>query len=205
VLPLEAENGPERPSNFGGHDQGAERFVVDRHSNYWFERCNFGGLGGSGNMAVRRRAFELCRGFDERIGPGRALMACEDLQLLFSLVERGYCVVYSPDAVVHHPEPESLEDQRAKYLKTLAASAGYMTLLFLEQGRYRDALIRYAASWLKRERRPWRVGTAGPGLRLAPRWRELLACLHGPLLCAHTLLQAGANEPAAVLHEGKQG
>ena len=49
-------------------DCGDERRAVDRQEPAWFEMANFGGVGDGGNMAFRRRAFDIWPGFHERLG-----------------------------------------------------------------------------------------------------------------------------------------
>lgn len=167
---------------------GAERLTVDRQTPYWFERANFGGVGIGMNMAFRRQAFSQWPGFDERLGRGSRLPGCEEHYAFFALLDRGYRVVYTPEAVVRHPAPPTLQELRARYLRTLAASAAYLLLLVVEQPRYRRAALRYAWETLTGSPRAWRATAAQKTPRIAPRWRVVLACLFGFILYARSRL-----------------
>jgi cellulose synthase/poly-beta-1,6-N-acetylglucosamine synthase-like glycosyltransferase len=179
----------------GGLDLGEERLALDRQTPLWFERSNFGGIGGTASMAFRRRAFDVWEGFNERLGRGTILDGGEEPYAFFSLIERGYRVVYAPRAVVYHSAPESVEELRAGHLKVFTDAVAYMTLLFFEHPRYRGVLLKFLAAWFRGDPRSWRGYGTGPRPRLVPRWRELLACLPGPIhyvrsLLAHKLSRA---------------
>ena len=182
ILPLKVTTEAERLfASRGGFDLGQEQRSVDRHTLHWFEMANFGGLGSEANMAFRHSAFEVWPGFNDRIGYGTPLPGCSGPYAFFLLIERGYRVVYTPRAVVYHPYPQTLEDLHARHLKSFAAIAGYMTLLFFEHPRYCGDLMKYLAGWFRGYPRSWRgQGVAFPP-RIVPKWRELLACLPGPI------------------------
>ena len=189
ILPLQVVTEAERLfASRGGFDSGEEQRSVDLHTRHWFEMTNFGGLGSEANMAFRRSAFDIWPGFNERIGYGTPLPGGGGPYAFFSLIERGYRVVYTPRAVVSHPSPQTLEALRSRHRRTLAASAGYCTLLFFEHPSYRGAVVRFLAGWFSSTPRVWRGQGAGPRPRIVPRWCELLACLPGPLLYARALL-----------------
>ena len=60
---------------------------------------------GSGNLAVRRAAFEAVGGFDER------LEACEDVQLCQAVRQAGWRVVSEPGLdSIHHGDPRTLSE-----------------------------------------------------------------------------------------------
>lgn len=68
-------------------------------------------------LAVRRRAIELCGGFDETLRFG------EDVDLVWRLVATGWSVRYEPRAVVSHPPRSSLRSwarQRFEYGRSAA-------------------------------------------------------------------------------------
>jgi len=166
----------------GGFDCGPRRRVVHRHTPAWFEIASFGGIGNGGGMAFRRPAFDFWEGFHEHMGPGTLLNSGEEHYAFFSLIDRGYKVIYTPQAVVRHPYPRTPRDLRARYRRELAASTAYITLLFAEEPRYRRAIIRYVFEALRGRRRTWRSNSARPRQRLVPGWHVLLARLSGPLL-----------------------
>jgi cellulose synthase/poly-beta-1,6-N-acetylglucosamine synthase-like glycosyltransferase len=176
-------------ASLGGFDGGAEERVVDCLNPIWFELANFGGIGDGGNMAFRRRAFEVWPGFDERLGRGTPLHGAEEHYAFFALIDRGYRVVYTPQAVVAHPYPYRLQDLQARHLKDLTAAAGYMTFLFFEEPRYRYRILKYLGEWLRGDTRAWRGAVVTyPRPRIVPRWRMALAWLSGPLRYAQVRL-----------------
>jgi cellulose synthase/poly-beta-1,6-N-acetylglucosamine synthase-like glycosyltransferase len=192
TLPLSIETDAERLfARLGGFESGGEeRLAVDRQSPFWFERANFGGIGNGGNMAFRRRAFDLWPGFEERLGRGAIVFAGEEDHAFFTLIDRGYRVVYTPHAVARHPVPRTMPELRAFLLRNLSAATAYMTFLFVEEPRYRWAVIRYVAEALRGKRRAWRPPLPGtqPYPRVIPRWRALLAYLSGPALYVRSCL-----------------
>lgn len=164
--------------NFGG----LEQLVVDRGNPCWFEMANFGGIVPGGNMAFRRKAFDLWPGFNERLGRGTILHGGEEQHAFFSLIARGYRAVYTPRAVVVHQSFYTKQEIRTFYLKDLAASTAYMTLLFSEEPEYRRSLIKYISEALRGKSRTWRAENTGFNPRMVPRWRKLCAWLSGPWL-----------------------
>jgi GT2 family glycosyltransferase len=56
----------------------------------------------TGNMAIHRSALAAVGGFDERLGPGTHFPAAEDNDLGLRLLEAGYRIVYTPEAVLYH-------------------------------------------------------------------------------------------------------
>ncbi len=167
---------------------GPERLSVDAGTPHWFERANFGGLGVGRNMAFRRQVFERWPGFDERLGRGAVLDGCEEHKAFFEMIDLGYRVVYTPAAIVSHPPPASFTELRRNHLGHLTASTAYWILLLAEQPRYRKATLSYLRQALTGTRRSWRSPHATPRSRIAPWWRDMLACLAGPLLYARTRL-----------------
>jgi len=167
---------------------GQQRKVIDLQTPHWFEIANFGGIGTGGNLALRRQAFNVWPGFDERLGRGAPLPGSEEHHAFFELIDRGYRVIYTPQAVLWHPCPRTWDELRTRYLKMVASAAGYITLLFVEEPRYWRATLRYVGGVLKGTSRTWR----SPGLtsrpRIVPRWRALLACLLGPALYVRSSL-----------------
>ena len=53
-------------------------------------------------LAMRREAALRIGGFDEAIGPGTSLGACEDGEFAYRALRAGYAVAHVPDAVVVH-------------------------------------------------------------------------------------------------------
>jgi len=184
ILPIEETQAPDIRAWRAGLDCGAERRAVDRDTPHWFEMANFGGVGDGGSMAIRRAAFEHWPGFHERLGRGALVNGGEEHHAFFSLVDRGFRVVYTPHARVRHPFPGTAADLRRRQLRDATAAAAYMTLLFVEEPRYRRRVLSYVAGWLGGARRTWRANRVPAASRLAARWRMLAAYGAGPLLYA---------------------
>ena len=165
-----------------------ERRIVSRETPLWFELANFGGIGLGGNMAFRRAVFAFWPGFDLRLGRGTPLHGHEEHHAFFSLIDRGYRVVFTPRAVVRHPDPPTTEAVRKRRLKDLAASTAYITFLFVEEPRYRREVVRYVVQAIRGKRRAARLPV--PGTQLYPRTvspgRTFLAYLSGPFLYARS-------------------
>lgn len=184
VLPLGIEREEDRlfavigGACFGGE----ERRAVDRQTPFWFELANFGGIGLGMNMAFRRAAFGMWQGFDERLGRGAILYGCEEHHAFFSLLDRGYRIVYTPAAVVRHPSPPTLQRVREHHLNALAASVAYTTRLFFEEPRYRRATLRYVVEALRGAPRTWRAETLPSRSRVVSPWWNLFALLLGILV-----------------------
>ncbi len=132
----------------------------------WFGLANFGGLGDGNNLALRRSVFERWAGFDERLGRGARMRGGEDHFALFELIERGFTVVYTPDAVVRHPYPESMEELRRDLADRRTDVAAYATFLFFERPRHRGDLVRFVVGHVRGTRCSWRVDAKGPRPRI---------------------------------------
>jgi glycosyltransferase involved in cell wall biosynthesis len=164
-------------------DRGTARLAVDRDTHRWFELTNFGGMGSGGNMAFRRSAFDIWPGFDVRLGRGAVISGGEEHRAFFSLVDRGYRIVYTPEAVVRHPPATSLAEVQARHLGNRAAAVAYMALLLAEEPRYRRATLKYFAEGMLGRRRSWRL-RASEQSGIASRAVDLIAGTRGLLMCA---------------------
>ena len=147
ILPLGG-----RPDSFRFRDNGAQRQVLNQSTPEWFEKTAFGGLAKGGNMAVRATAFRDWPGFDPRLGRGAPLLAGEENYAFLSLVDRGFSVVYTPDAVVRHPDPETAVELGSHQLQGLSQLGLYIGFLF-DQTQHRRDLIRYVLSRIGGHRR----------------------------------------------------
>ncbi len=174
-----------------------QRRRVDSRTPAWFELANFGALG-DGNMAFRRAAFDLWPGFDERLGRGGPLHGGEEHHAFFSLIDRGYAVVYTPAAVVRHPLPATASQLRARCLMELRATAAYVAMLWSEEPRHRGRLLRFVAEGMLGRRRSWRDPATRLPESMVPRWRALLAMFSGPLLYRRARAARNCDEAVAV-------
>ena len=168
-----------------GAERGRRR-VVDRETPGWFEIANFGEMGDESNMAFRRSAFDVWPGFDERLGRGVLLDGGEGHDAFFTLIERGYRIVYNAEAVIRHPEPGTLQEQRSRHLRVMATTTAYVTYLAVEHPSCRRALASYLFDRLRGTARPWMNQPARTGARLAPRWLTLLTMSSGPWIYLHS-------------------
>jgi O-antigen biosynthesis protein len=142
----------EQPNSIRFLDSGTDRHVLDTSVPEWFEITAFGGLAKTGNMAIRSSVFRDWPGFDVRLGRGTPLLAAEDNHAFLSLVDRGFSVVYTPEAVVRHSDPETITELRALHLQCLKQIGLYIGFL-LDQPRYRGEVIRYVLSRIGGRRR----------------------------------------------------
>ena len=206
ICPLNAKTEDDQVGAWiGGLDLcGQERRTADRGTPLWFGLSNFGGIGDGGNMAFRRQAFDVVPGFDERLGRGVILNGGEEHYAFFSLIDRGYRIIYTPFAIVRHPFPTGLKELRARHFKAKAASTGYLTLLFVEQPEYRCAVVRYAFEALLGIPRPWHQQQRKHRPRIISPLKIILAYLLGPLLYVWTRLvhRDGHREIASVASNG---
>jgi GT2 family glycosyltransferase len=74
----------------------------------------------SNNMGLRREIIEVVGPFDERLGGGTHFQTAEDNDLAFRILEAGFQIRYSPEAVVYHRAWRSRSDYHA-----LSWSYGY--------------------------------------------------------------------------------
>jgi GT2 family glycosyltransferase len=92
-------------------------------------------IGAGANMAVRREAFELVGGFDERLGAG-ATGCSEDSELWYRLLAAGFECRYQPTSIVfhyHRRDQASLHRQAHDYIR------GHTAALFVQFARFRHA------------------------------------------------------------------
>jgi cellulose synthase/poly-beta-1,6-N-acetylglucosamine synthase-like glycosyltransferase len=156
-----------------------EPLVVDKNTPYWFEICGFGGIGPGCNMAIRRTAFEVWPGFHERTGRGTPIHGGDEQYAFFSLVDRGFRVAYTPQALVRHPFPPTMETLRRRYLGDLTASTAFFTMLLVEEAGHRRRTLRYLWEAIRGKERTWR-GTVKERPRLVSPVRYALALVIGP-------------------------
>ena len=139
------------------HVRRDQRLEVSQQTFRWVELTSCGGVG-DGNMAFRRSAFLGWPGFDERLGMGTLLEGNEEHKALFEMVAKGHRVIYTPEAVIRHPHPASLENLRARYYKELSASRGYLMMLLVEYPQYRRDLVSYLLRGRSDAGREWLAG-----------------------------------------------
>ncbi|MCC5636470.1 glycosyltransferase [Nostoc sp. CHAB 5844] len=91
-------------------------------------------MGGSGNMAVRRRVFDWLDGFDERLGAGNKAAGCsEDSEFCYRLLAEGFLCRYEPKAVAYHyhrQDMTNLKQQVYSYMR------GHVAALLIQYEKY---------------------------------------------------------------------
>jgi glycosyltransferase involved in cell wall biosynthesis len=158
----------------GGTPGGPVHLRMDTRMPDWFSRILLGHIGANGsNLAFRRGPF---KGFDARIGPGRPISGGEENVALLQIAVDGGLLVYSPDAIVYHDYPRTIEELRPRYLTASANTAAVLLLVFMEVPRLRGEALRLV----------WRlVRPRSSGARSVPeggvvaRGRALLWALRG--------------------------
>lgn len=179
-------------------DLGQAAITLDRTHRLWFEMACFGGIGRGCNMAFRRSIFDLSDVFDERLGKG--VLANGDEHRAFGhLVAHGYAVRYTPQAVVRHPIPQTIDELREQYLQSLCDLTGYATFLFVATP-FRWKVMKYVVEAVLGTKRTWRRDTEGVPRHLVPRWRMLVAYAEGVWEClrSHTRLRHQSHVPATI-------
>ena len=200
VAPLAANPAFDRLYELAGFaGLGNNRMVVDRDTPGWFEKVNFLPFGAGANLAIRRSAFQLWGGFDQRLGLGTPVPGYEEQHAFLQLIDLGFRLVYSPEACVIHRSPErSAEELRRRGLRRMQASAAYLTLLLVEEPQHRREVLQYLRRKLTATRSNTRDGAAGLDI---PLLRRFLARLQGPWLYFKSRSQSRstiANVPAGL-------
>jgi len=163
------------------------RLVVDRNTPSWFDICGFGGIGSGCNMAIRRKAFEVWPGFNERTGRGTPVYGGDEQYAFLSLVSLGFRAAYTPFAVVRHPFPPTMEVLRSRHLKDLTASTAFFTMILVEEPEHRGSTMRYLWEAMKGTERTWR-GNTPRHPRIVSRVRGAAALAFGPFRYLQSLL-----------------
>lgn len=147
--------------------RGPQRFEIDRSCRQWFERTNFGGIG-DGNYAIRRSALLKIQGFDERLGRGSIIDSSEEHYVFFKLVDNGSKIVYSPEAIVFHPDQTR---DRGLLRKEMADAAAYAAFLAWHHPTRAWRVIKYFCEGVFHTRRWWRASKPSQIISLSSRDR----------------------------------
>ena len=166
--------------------------VVDTETPFWFEICGFGGIGAGCNMAIRRTAFEVWPGFNERTDRGTPIYGGGEQHAFLSLVSRGFRVSYTPHAIVRHPYPPTRDRLRSRHLRDLTASTAFFTMMLVEEPAHRRSTLRYLWEALRGTERTWR-GTSAEQPRIVSPMRSAVALAFGPVRYLQSLLPDGSS------------
>ena len=177
-------------------DVGPQPIRLHRSLPLWFEMACFGGIGNGNNMAFRRQVFEWWTGFDEKLGRGALVSSGEEHRAFAHLVESGCTVVYTPDAIVRHRVPQTLEEHRDQYIRSRSDLAAYAVYLLLDT-RHRWRITKYLAEAALGTRRTWRFRTEVVPPNLVSRRSLLRAYVTGACTCLWGLLRSDPRPNAS--------
>jgi GT2 family glycosyltransferase len=91
-------------------------------------------------MAVRRSILADVQGFDEMLGPGCAFSACEDNDIAWRALVRGWWICENADATVVHDGFRTLEQLRAHGMRDFYGIGGTLAK-YLRTGHLRIAMM----------------------------------------------------------------
>lgn len=74
-----------------------------------WQRATVWKIGGAGNVACTRAAYEAIGGFMEDVGPGTPNGVGEDPDFFYRMLQSGVPILYEPAAIVHHDHAENFE------------------------------------------------------------------------------------------------
>jgi len=154
--------------------------TVNRSTPDWFGMANFGGLGLGSNFIVRRSAFDLVGGFDERLGRGAPLHSSEENDFLFRVIDAGYSVATCSESVVRHPSDVSAAER--DIFRSISASTVMVAMLAVEHPRHIFKLARYLLGAVTRKPQSWRERPTQLFDGIASRWTIYSALLAGPFM-----------------------
>ena len=92
----------------------------------WRGKARPWGIGHSINMSFRRDTLLRIGGFDEEMGPGTALFAAEDLDLIYRVLKAGGKVVYDPKVVIYHDQWRSAFQARLRRVDYARGTAAFL-------------------------------------------------------------------------------
>jgi O-antigen biosynthesis protein len=167
VLPLEFTDGSDVDLQLAVElaPWGMRRFQIGRSEHQWFERTNFGGIG-DGNFALRRSVFDKIGGFDERLGRGAMIDISEEHYAFFKIVECGFKVAYTPQAIVFHP---SSPITRAVLRKRIGDAVAFAAFLVWNRPLQSWRVAKYLVEGIFRIRRWWHPSSKSEVILLSAR------------------------------------
>jgi glycosyltransferase involved in cell wall biosynthesis len=80
------------------------------------------------NMAFRKTALKVTRGFDPLLGPGSMCKAFEDLDLVYRSLKKNFKIVYSPEVIVfhNHGRKTELDEDKTSFAYAFGRGAFYI-------------------------------------------------------------------------------
>jgi GT2 family glycosyltransferase len=174
-LEAEAQEWFEYYSPFG---RGFRRKVFDGTT---MDPTHVGHIGAGANMAVRRSILDEVGSFDEALDAGTPTKSGGDHEMFYRILNRGFRIVYEPEAVSWHRHRRSMEELRDTFRGYGVGVYSFWTRSVMVEGEWRAPLR--AASWFWGYQIPGLLHSAmrRPGalpLRLA--LDQLRGCAEGP-------------------------
>ncbi|MDR3673844.1 MAG: glycosyltransferase family 2 protein [Acidobacteriota bacterium] len=135
-------------------------------------------LVGNANMAIRREVFQRYGDYDARFGRGTRIGSGEEPDLLLRILLGGGRIVVEPAAKILHRHPTEWRAVRRWAFQSGCAHTAILTKYFLQEPTLRGAILRYAAS---RMRRQTASGVSRATKSKVPRIPLLIGSLYGPI------------------------
>jgi GT2 family glycosyltransferase len=137
ILPAELET-PAQVwfEQFGGFSKGFNRRIFDRFENrlksplYPYAAGTFGS---GANMAFKTAALWDIGGFDPALGAGTIAQGGDDLAAFYSVITRGYRLVYEPAALVYHWHGRDYAGLRRRAYGYGVGLTAYLTKYLVDQ------------------------------------------------------------------------
>jgi glycosyltransferase involved in cell wall biosynthesis len=150
VLPIKLETEAERLFEaYGAHGHNLDRAVFNRA---WLDSQRLAlplwRVGGLGNSAVRRSAFQPdCGGeFDQALGAGTPAGSWEDLYFLYRLLRANGSIVREPAAAVRHAHRETMPELSRQLCDYRRGEVAFCLLVLL---RHRDLRgLSHLCTWI---------------------------------------------------------
>ncbi len=95
-------------------------------------------IGAGNNISLRKEVITDIGLFDEELGPGTRYRGAEDLDVLYRMMNAGFDVVYTPEAIIRH-EPLDTRSQVRTMMYGYRVGLG----AFIAKHRYSAEAIRY--------------------------------------------------------------
>jgi GT2 family glycosyltransferase len=179
TLPLELET--EAQEWFEYYSSFSKGFYRRTFDGTIQDPTHVGQIGAGANMAVRRKILEEVGAFDEALDAGTLTKSGGDHEMFYRILNRGFRIVYDPEAVSWHRHRRSMEELRDTFRGYGVGVYSFWTREFIEEKEWRVATR--SAHWFWGYQLPglFRSALRRPGtipLRLA--LDELRGCALGP-------------------------
>ena len=76
------------------------------------------------NISVRKKAFDIIGGFDEKLGPGKRIPAAEDTDFFYKGYMHGITLEYNPQMIVYHYHGRKKTEVAHKLIKNYVIGTG---------------------------------------------------------------------------------